>query len=151
MLTLALTLTSEPSGRGLITINNFKSDNWTIGRSDETKRNVFQFVASTDDTEAFVTVTAVAGEKNPDGITPVTFSITGNVSIAPGSVLMLAFLTGAGVPNTYAGSITETRPEVESMASQSLPGVLMLSCHRSDMHIAREHACLKSSKDNRNG
>jgi hypothetical protein len=117
---VAFTLNSEPSGHGLTTGTDFKNEKWTIGKPDGTKSNIFQIVKGADGTAAFTSVTAVVGEKTSEGITHVTISGTGNVSIAPGSSITLALLTGTGVPDTYTVFITETWPKVESMASQSL-------------------------------
>jgi len=120
----AFTVSSQPKGRGLVTHKHFKSDKWTIGKPDETQCNVFQIVVDTDGTPAFTSVTAEAGETDHLGITPITFSGAGDVTIEPGRTLTLALLTGTGMPNKYPVSVIEEWPERKERESHSLENEL---------------------------
>ncbi|UKZ75808.1 hypothetical protein TrVFT333_003502 [Trichoderma virens FT-333] len=120
LVSIAFTLSSQPSGQGLVTSTEFKADKWTIGEPDETKHDIFQIVVDTDGTPAFTDVAADVGEDKPPGITPITFSGTGDVSIEPGNTLTLALWTGTGFPNTYPVSIVEGWPKKKERACHSL-------------------------------
>ncbi|PLB53296.1 hypothetical protein P170DRAFT_379929 [Aspergillus steynii IBT 23096] len=116
---IALTVSSEPDGRGLVTAHKFTADEWVIGSPDAAKSDIFQIV-NADGTAAFASVKVVPGPLASDGSTPLTFSGTGDLSVPSGGTITLALFTGTGVPNTYQVPITETWPPVDGEASQSL-------------------------------
>ncbi|GAP90433.1 hypothetical protein SAMD00023353_4500050 [Rosellinia necatrix] len=123
---ISILLNSEPKGRAPLTGTNFSVQKWKIGSPDNKgKVDVYQIVSDNDGTAAFASVRFVKGDKVGD-VTPLTFSGAGEVSVAPGAAITLALYAGTGVPNTYDVTITETWPQTDGQAAQSLPQTLKL-------------------------